>query len=210
LRHRPLLRVLLVLLSRRRFRPPPSGTRGRRGSPNELRPLLGAPEQLAWNEGDHGSEAGKKAVACAELFTGDEIDPNERRAEIVGIPNARNEADEDARSRVDPALPGGSVRIIEEGIILSEDDFPDGYERVIGSGLNLEFSGPWGTFVTVRIGAALNSTIPDQGSGADMRVVFFKTWDKWSRHGGKGTPPSGPPAAPGPMQPDPVPIDPDR
>jgi hypothetical protein len=99
---------------------------------------------------------------------------------------------------------------LEEGIILSEDDFPDGYERVIGSGLNLEFSGPWGTFVTVRIGAALNSTIPDKGSGADMRVVFFKTWDKWSRHGGKGTPPSGPPAAPGPMQPDPVPIDPDR
>ena len=99
---------------------------------------------------------------------------------------------------------------IEEGIIQSEDDFLDGYERVIGSGLNLEFSGPWGTFVTVRIGAALTSTIPDKGEGADLRVVFFKTWDKWSPKGGKGTPPSQPPPAPGPAAPDPVPIDPDR
>ena len=99
---------------------------------------------------------------------------------------------------------------LEEGLIRSEDDFGGGYERVIGSGLNLEFSGPWGTFVNVRVGAAVSSTIEDKGSGGDLRVVFFKTWDKWSPHGSKGKPPSAPPGPPGPMPPDPVPIDPDR
>ena len=101
---------------------------------------------------------------------------------------------------------------VEEGFIRSEDDFGDGYERVIGSGLNFEFTGPWGTFVNVRFGAALSSTIEDKGSGADMRVVFIKTWDKWSRHGSKGTPPSPPPpTTPGLIPPpDPVPVDPDR
>jgi hypothetical protein len=115
---------------------------------------------------------------------------------------------------------------LQEGLVRSEDDFGPGYERVIGSGLNLEFSGPWGTFVNVRVGAAVSSTIEDKGSGGDLRVVFFKTWDKWSPHGSKGTPPSAPPAAPGPgpgpippdagslglgpMPPDLVPIDPSR
>lgn len=100
---------------------------------------------------------------------------------------------------------------VEEGFVRSEDDFAGGYERVIGSGLGLEFTGPWGTFVNVRIGAAVSSTIEDKGSGADLRVVFFKTWDKWSKHGGKGTPPSHAPGAPGSVPaPDPVPVDPDR
>ena len=100
---------------------------------------------------------------------------------------------------------------VEEGIVLSEDDFPGVYNRVIGSGVNLEFTGPWGTFVNVRLGAALSSTIEDKGSGGDLRVVFFKTWDKWSRHGSKGTPPGQPPPGPpGPTPPDPVPVDPGR
>ncbi|HET8947140.1 MAG TPA: hypothetical protein VFQ07_09165 [Candidatus Polarisedimenticolia bacterium] len=113
---------------------------------------------------------------------------------------------------------------VQEGIIQSEDDFGPGYERAVGTGLNVEFSGPWSTFVNVRVGYALDTTIPDKGGGGDLRVVFFKTWDKWSRHGGTGTPPSAPPPAPGPgpappdrgslgvgpMPPDLVPIDPSR
>jgi len=110
---------------------------------------------------------------------------------------------------------------VQEAIVLSEDDFGPGYQRAIGSGLNLEFSGPWSTFVNVRIGYGLETTIPDKGGGGDLRVVFFKTWDKWSRKGGTGTPPSAPPpglpgeppGGPmglGPMAPDLVPIDPSR
>ncbi|HUD72054.1 MAG TPA: hypothetical protein VMQ62_08840, partial [Dongiaceae bacterium] len=81
---------------------------------------------------------------------------------------------------------------VQEGFVHSGDDFGDGYERVIGSGLNLEFSGPWSTFVTVRISRAISSTIPDKGSGGDLRVVFFRTFDKWSRKGGNGRPPAVP------------------
>jgi len=115
---------------------------------------------------------------------------------------------------------------VQEGIIQSEDDFGPGYERVVGTGLNVEFSGPWSTFVNVRVGYGLSSSIPDKGGGGDLRVVFFKTWDKWSRKGGTGTPPSAPPPGMpgepgpgskglgamglGPMAPDLVPIDPSR
>ena len=81
---------------------------------------------------------------------------------------------------------------VQDGFVHSGDDFGDGYERVIGSGLSLEFSGPWSTFVTVRISAALASTIPDKGGGGDLRVVFFKTFDKWSRKGGDHRPPATP------------------
>ena len=78
---------------------------------------------------------------------------------------------------------------IQEGFVHSQDDFGDGYERVIGSGLSLEFSGPWSTFVTVRLSRALSSTIEDKGGGGDFRLVFFRTFDKWSPKGSRGTPP---------------------
>jgi hypothetical protein len=81
---------------------------------------------------------------------------------------------------------------VQDGFVHSGDDFGDGYERVIGSGLSLEFSGPWSTFVNVRLSAALSSTIPDKGGGGDLRVVFFKTFDKWSRRGGSHRPPAVP------------------
>jgi len=50
--------------------------------------------------------------------------------------------------------------------------------------------------VTVRMSAALASTIPDKGGGGDLRVVFFKTFDKWSRKGGSHRPPAMPIAPP--------------
>jgi hypothetical protein len=81
---------------------------------------------------------------------------------------------------------------VQEGLLHSGDDFGDGYERVMGTGLSLEFSGPWSTFVNVRISRAISSTIPDKGSGGDLRVVFFRTFDKWSRKGGNGRPPAVP------------------
>jgi hypothetical protein len=87
---------------------------------------------------------------------------------------------------------------VQDGFVHCGDDFGDGYERVIGSGLGLQFSGPWSTFVNVRLSRALSTTIPDKGSGGDLRVVFFKTFDKWSRKGGSHRPPAVPvvPATP--------------
>src|SRR5215470_5293276 len=79
---------------------------------------------------------------------------------------------------------GGAVRVdtvIESGFIQSPDDFGPGTERVVGSGLALEFSGPWSTLVNLRVGYGLSSTIPDKGGGGDVRVVFFKTFNRWSR-----------------------------
>jgi hypothetical protein len=92
---------------------------------------------------------------------------------------------------------------VQQGFIHSEDDFGQGYERVTGSGLSLEFSGPWSTFVTVRVSYGVASTIEDTTGGGDLRVVFYRTFDRWSRRGGPGTPPRAtppetPPAAPVP------------
>ncbi len=70
---------------------------------------------------------------------------------------------------------------LEAGWIQSRDDFGPGYERVAGFGLGFEFSGPWSTLANVRLGQGISSTIPGKGGGGDIRVVFFKTWDKWSR-----------------------------
>jgi len=81
---------------------------------------------------------------------------------------------------------------VQDGFVHSGDDFGDGYERIVGSGLSLEFSGPWSTFVTVRMSTALSSTIPDKGGGGDVRIVFFKTFNKWSRKGGDHRPPAVP------------------
>jgi len=78
----------------------------------------------------------------------------------------------------------GTMRVdagLETGWIRSLDDFGPGYERVIGGGVGLEFSGPWSTLVDVRMGRGFSSTIPDKGGGGDIRVVFFRTWDRWSR-----------------------------
>jgi hypothetical protein len=68
-----------------------------------------------------------------------------------------------------------------QGWIEGEDDFGPGYERVLGAGLGLQFSGPWSTLVNVRLSRGLDSTIPDKGGGGDMRVTFFRTFDRWSR-----------------------------
>lgn len=87
---------------------------------------------------------------------------------------------------------------VQEGFVSSEDDFGPGYERVLGSGLGLEFSGPWSTFVTVRMSRALSTTIPDKGGGGDLRVVFYKTFNKWSRKGTGGGKPVQPPIEPDP------------
>ncbi len=70
---------------------------------------------------------------------------------------------------------------LEAGWIRSLDDFGPGYERVMGAGLAFEFSGPWSTLANVRIGQGISSTIPGKGRSGDIRVVFFKTWDKWNR-----------------------------
>jgi hypothetical protein len=79
---------------------------------------------------------------------------------------------------------GESVRVdagLESGWIQSVDDFGPGYERVIGGGIGCQFSGPWSTLVNVRVGRGFSSTIPDKGGGGDLRIVFFRTFDRWNR-----------------------------
>lgn len=79
---------------------------------------------------------------------------------------------------------GAGLRIdasLEHGWVESVDDFGPGYERVLGTGLGMQFSGPWSTLVNVRLSRGLTSTIPDKGGGGDMRVTFFRTFDRWSR-----------------------------
>jgi hypothetical protein len=72
---------------------------------------------------------------------------------------------------------------MQVGWIHGEEDFGSGYERLIGAGLGAQFSGPWSTLGTVRVSHGLSSTIPGKGRGGSLRVVFFKTFDRWSRKG---------------------------
>ncbi|HKQ99004.1 MAG TPA: hypothetical protein VJV75_14105, partial [Candidatus Polarisedimenticolia bacterium] len=135
-----------------------------------------------------------------------------RAARVRGFNDSGIHFDRGLVGEVSYAFPvGRSLRAdvsVQEGFVHSGDDFGDGYERIIGSGLSLEFSGPWSTFVNVRLSAALSSTIEDKGSGGDLRVVFFRTFDKWSRKSGNGRPPAVPvaprdgPAAPPPIPPE--------
>jgi len=91
---------------------------------------------------------------------------------------------------------GGSLRVdanLESGWIQSLSDFGPGYERVIGGELVFQFSGPWSTFANVSVGRGLSSTITAKGGGGDVRVVFFRTFDRWTRH------PRGVPPPPSPL-----------
>ncbi len=88
---------------------------------------------------------------------------------------------------------------LQQGWIQSVDDFGPGYERVTGAGLSFEFSGPWSTLVSVRASAGLATTIPNKDTSlGDVRVLFYRTFNKWSKHGPTGAPPPRP-AAPPPM-----------
>ena len=94
---------------------------------------------------------------------------------------------------------------LQQGWIQSVDDFGPGYERVAGTGLSFEFSGPWSTLVSVRASAGLATTIPNKDTSlGDVRVIFYRTFNKWSKNGPTGSPPPRP-AAPPPMPNAPVP-----
>lgn len=134
-----------------------------------------------------------------------------RSARVQGFNGSGIHFDRGLIGDVDYAFPlGKSMRVglgVQHGFVNSEDDFGPGYERVTGSSLSLEFSGPWSTFVTVRASYGLASTIADTAGGGDLRVVFYRTFDKWSRRGGPGTPLSAPPPSlpqpPGSVSPSP-------
>jgi hypothetical protein len=94
---------------------------------------------------------------------------------------------------------------LQQGWIQSVDDFGPGYERVSGTGVSFEFSGPWSTLVSVRASAGLATTIPNKDTSiGDVRVLFYRTFNKWSKNGPTGAPPSRP-ATPPPMPHAPVP-----
>jgi hypothetical protein len=94
---------------------------------------------------------------------------------------------------------------LQQGWIQSVDDFGPGYERVTGTGLSFEFSGPWSTLVSVRASAGLATTIPDKDTSiGDVRVLFYRTFNKWSKKGPTGAAPPRP-ATPPPMPNAPVP-----
>jgi hypothetical protein len=125
-----------------------------------------------------------------------------RSARVQGFNGSGIHFDRGLIAQADYAFPlGKSMRAelgVQQGWIHSGDDFGPGYERVTGSGLSLEFSGPWSTFVTVRASYGVDSTIADTAGGGDLRVVFFRTFDRWSRRGGPGTPLSAPPPSTSP------------
>jgi hypothetical protein len=59
--------------------------------------------------------------------------------------------------------------------------------------------------VSVRASAGLATTIPNKDTSiGDVRVIFYRTFNKWSRNGPTGAPPPRP-AAPPPMPNAPVP-----
>ena len=132
-----------------------------------------------------------------------------RSARVQGFNGSGIHFDRGLIAQVDYAFPlGKSMRLdlgVQQGWVHGEDDFGPGYERVTGSGLSLEFSGPWSTFVTVRTSYGVASTIADTAEGGDLRVVFYRTFDRWSRRGGPGTPLSAPPPSPTPPGPATVP-----
>lgn len=70
---------------------------------------------------------------------------------------------------------------VEAGWVQGVEDFGPGYERLIGGGIDLQFSGPWSTLAHVRVSHGLSSTLAGRGRGGDLRVVFFRTFDRWSR-----------------------------
>ncbi len=78
-----------------------------------------------------------------------------------------------------------TVRIgvnLEQGWIQSVDDFGAGYERVAGADVGFQFSGPWSTLANVTVSRGISSTIPGKGGGGgDIRVVFFRTFNRWGR-----------------------------
>jgi hypothetical protein len=130
-----------------------------------------------------------------------------RSARVQGFNNSGVHFDTGLVAEAGYAFPlGKSVRAdmsVQQGWISGTDDFGPGYERVTGTSIGFEMSGPWSTFVVVRVNRPLASTIAEEATGGgSLRVTFFKTFDKWSRSGGSGRGPSFP--APPPETP-PVP-----
>jgi hypothetical protein len=132
-----------------------------------------------------------------------------RSASVRGFNGSGIHFDRGAVAEASYSLPlGHDVRAdfgVQHGWIQSVDDFGPGYRRVTGTGVSLEFSGPWSTLVSVRASAGVATTLPNYNTSiGDVRVLFFRTFNKWSRNGPTGAPPSRP-AAPPPMPNAPVP-----
>jgi hypothetical protein len=70
---------------------------------------------------------------------------------------------------------------VEEGWVQNLEEFGPGYERLIGGGIDLQFSGPWSTLALIRVIRGFSSTLDGGGRGGDLRLVFFRTFDRWSR-----------------------------
>lgn len=124
-----------------------------------------------------------------------------RSASVRGFNGSGIHFDRGAVAAATYSLPlGHDVRAdlgLQQGWIQSVDDFGPGYVRVSGAGLSLEFSGPWSTLVSVRASAGLATTIPNKDTSiGDVRVIFYRTFNKWSKNGPTGAPPPRPAAPP--------------
>ncbi len=70
---------------------------------------------------------------------------------------------------------------LDHAWVQSEEDFGPGYERAMGAGIHFQFSGPWSTLCVVRINHGITTTVPDISGGGDVRVLFIRSFDRWSR-----------------------------
>jgi hypothetical protein len=74
---------------------------------------------------------------------------------------------------------GASVELSLEGAVIeNEEDFHN-REYLAGSGVAVSFTGPWGTLMSLRSGFGLGGSIDVRSSGASVRLVIIKTWDRW-------------------------------
>lgn len=126
------------------------------------------------------------------LFDGDNLDRfsrfeigDFRSARVRGFGGSGIQFDRGAVAELDYGFTlGNTFRVdaaIEGAWIENEENFGPGYERALGGGLSLNFSGPWSTLIHVRMSRGISSTIPDAVGSGDIRVTFFKTFDRWGR-----------------------------
>jgi hypothetical protein len=55
-------------------------------------------------------------------------------------------------------------------------------QHVVGGGLGVSWSGPWGTLMSVRSAWAITSSLPVHSSATAWRLIVIKTFGRWPFH----------------------------
>ncbi len=75
------------------------------------------------------------------------------------------------------------------GRFRNEEDFGPRLEHATGAGAAVNFSGPFNTFIRVRLSSGVDSSLEAPSGSADLRVTVFRTFDRWfwqKRQAGSG------------------------